>query len=156
MSTISRILGAAERVFEEAGVKDAPFLRAPFFRPSLFRPFLFWLFIWAVASSCDVNERCSGPYCECESDADCMLTACYVYPDAIVDCRVGCTCSFGRPVSKEGWDRYVASEVDPECGGRLSCDDECEATTCAEFEVSVPACRKGRCVAVQDPDVPGR
>lgn len=114
------------------------------------------LLVVLLLPACEVAERCRGPYCECSTDEDCMITLCYQYPiDAPDLCptTTGCPCDErGNPVSVEEFYDHYLDDVSDACRdhGGGTCLDACADTLCAPSESGVPACRDGRCVVLRE------
>ena len=105
------------------------------------------LLLGAALMGCKVQERCKGPYCECESDADCAIVNCYTWPvDSLEACQSAC-CTSGHPVSVAGYQRHQTEGLQPYCSGDLECEDDCASVSCGPGVSFTAACDRGRCVA---------
>lgn len=108
-----------------------------------------------MSFSCgEYQERCRGPYCECTTDDDCMLSYCYEYPLRNSYCNEAgdCDCTSGHPVSKEGFVDYYYDEFQPLCDPNDSrlyvCNLACQTYVCESYVLTDPACLEGRCVSI--------
>lgn len=90
---------------------------------------------------------CQGDYCDCATDQDCTLSACYT-TDIDSDSCQPCNCP-EQPVSVDGLDHFLDLREDycPDVPCLSSC-----ASECASFRNPTrrATCKSGRCMLVTD------